>query len=272
MGFFTFLKRCFSPPQIKKGIALGSGGAKGAAEIGVLRAFEEENIKFDMVAGTSIGAVIGAMLSLGFTSEDMQSALKKYRLAKKSDMIRLKTFKGGVEGVLKEIFGEKTFGDTLIPFCAVACDIASGEEVDMKVGSLAKAVVASGAIPPVFRPIRRAGRRLIDGAAVNAVPCDKAKELGADIVIGVALHNDRQNTNILKTLNMFYRGHGVKPADRMRQTACADYMLYIDLKWYTSADLKKMTEMENIGYSEAKKHMAEIKEVLSCAKKHKKWR
>lgn len=258
----NFIYRIFTKKHIKIGLALGSGGAKGVALIGALKAFEEENIKFDLVAGTSIGSIVGAMYALGYNAETMKSFLIKYKLTDKKQLL-LMTLKGAtVEKILNEVLNDKTFDDTLIPFCAVACDIKSGEEVIINKGKLSKALSASSAIPPIFKPVHKSSRKLIDGAFVNAVPSDVVKKMGADVVISIALHNKQSNAHIKKTVDLMYHGNGIKITNRLKQLKYSNYTIFPNLDDFTIADVKNLNNMYDIGYQAVKSNIMLIKKII----------
>ncbi len=264
MGFLQFLKGIFSKKKKKIGLALGSGGAKGAALIGALKAFEEENIKFDFVAGSSIGAIVGGMYALGYTASEMLNIIKEYRLTDVKNIVAMSLKGETVESLLDKITGEKHFEDTLIPFRAVAVDILSGEEVIMSSGSLAKAMAASGAIPPVFKPVERLQKRLVDGAYLNAVPADVVKSLGADKVIAIALSsNEPTNRIIKKSLDLLYKDNKVPLTDRLHQSLVADYILYPELSDYTSASIGSIDKMYAEGYKIAKEAVPQILKIIN---------
>ena len=139
MRFLTFLKNLFIKKPIKIGLALGSGGAKGAAHLGALKAFEEEGITFDVVAGTSIGAVVGAMYALKYTADDMIKIIQNYTSNEKISLLKLTLSKDAGEVNLLKLIGDKEFDDLALPFKCVACDLGTGDEIVLSEGSLAKA-------------------------------------------------------------------------------------------------------------------------------------
>ena len=178
----------------KIGLALGGGAARGIAHIGVLEVLEKAGIPIDFVAGTSAGAVAGALYAAGVNP----TAIKEYTLgldgAHRRHMIdlRLPISKNGFirgERITKEMKGlmggDRTFAELQKPFACVACDIVRGEEVVLNQGSVCKAVHASIAIPVIFNAVKRNGRYLIDGWLVNAVPVSTVRTMGADFVIAV---------------------------------------------------------------------------------------
>lgn len=269
MSIFSFFKRLFVRRKRKTGLALGSGGAKGIAHIGALKAFEEAGVSFDMVAGTSIGSIVGAMYSLGYSSYEMLKITEEYNLSSRISVLKMAIGKDSLENALDSILGEKTFADTLLPFRAIACDVNSGEEVVMGTGSLSKALAASSAVPPVFRPVHRMGRKLVDGAFVNAVPADAVKNLGADVVIALSLHDYHSNDNLKKYADVVYPKNGIKLADRLKQISEADYTIYFPLDKFNSASVNDYEEIYRIGYETTKSKMNEILNVLNGKKTRK---
>jgi NTE family protein len=176
--------------SVRFGIALGSGGARGWAHVGVLRALEEARIAPDIVCGTSIGAVIGAVHLQGGLGEfaHFLRRLNRVRLSQFFDF----TIGGGglisgkrVLKALDAIFAGARIEDLPRPFGCVATDLASGDEVWLRDGSLIEALKASYAIPGLFPPVRHGARWLFDGALVNPVPVSLARALGADLVVAV---------------------------------------------------------------------------------------
>jgi len=175
------------------GLALGSGAARGLAHIGVLEVLEKEGIPVDMIAGTSMGALIGAVYAQGKNAnqiKDLAMELGPKRFSLLADPGLPKT--GLVQGrkiktVLKSLFGDIVFGDLRIPFACVATDIETGEEVVIKQGLVREGVRASGSIPILLTAVKRQGRYLVDGALVNPVPTSVLREMGADFIIAVSV-------------------------------------------------------------------------------------
>jgi NTE family protein len=174
------------------GMALGAGGAYGYAHIGVLRALREASIPIDLVAGTSMGAIVGALLAAGVSVDAMAEfaagAANRYgRIVLRDLDLRGSALLRGseVRRVLAEIPGvaTATFEDLDIPFVAIATDIDSGAEVLRCEGDLIDGIQPSFAMPGIFPPDRSGGRTLIDGAMVNPVPVDRVRAMGAGFVI-----------------------------------------------------------------------------------------
>ena len=175
----------------KIGLALGSGAARGFAHIGVLKVLDEEKIPIDFIAGTSIGAFIGAIYASGVSAKDMEDlVLNLDRRKTTSFFTPTIPYSGLVEGrriteFLKSIIGNPNIEDLNIPFAAIATDVMSGREVIMTKGSAVEAVRASISIPGIFTPSKYNGNFLVDGGLVNPVPVNCVRDMGADFVIAV---------------------------------------------------------------------------------------
>lgn len=196
-----------SRPEV--GLALGGGGARGYAHLGVIRTLKRHQIPIDVIAGTSMGAVIGGAYACGVDLEKLE------RLLKSLDLNRILRFpRNSVRGVIINVASEylfkrrdwrnkdlegtkalieffnifsrgKTFSQLPIRFAVVTVDIDTGEEVVLRKGSVARAVAAGVTIPGIHYPVEYQGRFLIDGGLLNLVPADVAFSLGADVVIAV---------------------------------------------------------------------------------------
>jgi predicted acylesterase/phospholipase RssA/CRP-like cAMP-binding protein len=185
------LRLTLAPGQVQRpriGLALGGGAARGGAHVGVLRAFEEEGIPIDCIAGTSSGALVGALYAGGLGTaalQELTQGLGWFDLAEP-------TWPGAgfltsrrMRSLMDRHIGPVTFADLKLPFAAIAADANTGEEKVLRSGRVADAVRASTAIPGVFKPVEFEGRLLVDGVVVNNVPAPTARALGADVVIAV---------------------------------------------------------------------------------------
>jgi NTE family protein len=174
------------------GLALGSGSARGWAHIGVIRALAEAGVRVDFVAGTSIGAAVGAVFASGDVDalEDVALGLDWKQVASFYDAVLPKS--GLIDGTKISNFVRRHVKETRIeqlriPYCAVATDLDTGEEVAIREGDIIEAVRASFSIPGILTPVRLNGRILVDGGLVNPVPVNVLREMGADFVIAVDL-------------------------------------------------------------------------------------
>ncbi len=175
----------------KIGLALSGGAARGLAHIGVLEALEKEGIPIDMIAGTSTGAVIGALYAGGKDAGRIKNFTLDMgwkQLVPLVDLALPKTgFIGGrkIKELLKLMIGDIEFKDLKIPLACVATDIMTGEEVVIDRGSVLEGVRASISIPVIFTVAKWEGRYLVDGELVNPVPVNILKRMGADFIIAV---------------------------------------------------------------------------------------
>jgi NTE family protein len=210
----------------KLGLALGGGGARGFAHIGVLKVLERENIRPDIIVGTSVGSIVGGALASGMTVEEIEeraysflesdlyaaSELKamgdaesgaEQRLSSRiqnyfKTKIRLASslYKPGIlpledmEDCINYFIPDIKIEETAIPFRAVATDLKSGEYIILKVGSLRRALLASSAVPGAFPPVEINGRHLSDGGIICTVPVGCTLKEGADRVIAIAIDRD----------------------------------------------------------------------------------
>ena len=176
----------------KVGLALGTGAARGLAHIGVLEVLQKEGIHIDMIAGTSAGAVVGALYAQGKDAsliKHLAQDLSWRRLVSVADLAFPKT--GFISGkkigdfLALVIGGDIKFSDLRIPLACIATDIVTGEEVIFDHGSVLAAIRASISIPAIFTLAKWEGRYLVDGGLVNPVPVDVVKRMGADFIIAV---------------------------------------------------------------------------------------
>jgi NTE family protein len=211
----TIVRKHATRPKVA--LVLGGGGAKGAAEVGVLKEIERAGVPIDYIVGTSIGSIIGGLYSVGYRADDLDSlfmhqdwiSLFNDKKAKKgTDVKEIKgvgLMKGvGVLQFLDSLLtakpsyhGKGTYPDSIdfnylpIPYRAVACDIRTGNSAVLSHGSLPLAMRASMAIPGVFKPVRLDSLEMLDGGLVNNLPVDVARKMGADIVIAIDLTQNK---------------------------------------------------------------------------------
>lgn len=176
------------------GIALGGGGARGFAHIGVLKVLEREGIFPRLVAGTSMGGVIGAMYAAGLSAVQMEAEVVK-ATSRRADMIRAIDVNLSQTGLVRGariydyiagVIGHETkFSDLRRPLSMVAVDLNTGREVVLHSGRVADAVRATISVPGVFKPVDIGSLRLVDGGMLNNLPVDVVRRMGADLVIAV---------------------------------------------------------------------------------------
>jgi len=270
-----------SLPQI--GLVLSGGAARGFAHIGTLKMLDSLQIPVDYIVGTSMGGIIGALYAMGYSGSEIEKMAhnmnwselftdkppREYSpyLQKKDDgkfqiELGLEKFKPIVPGGL--ISGQKVsllisclttpvgtitnFNDLPIPFRCIGVDLITGKEVVLKSGSLAKAMRATMSIPTVFSPVEWGDSLLIDGGVLNNFPADVAKQMGADILIGVNVGTPLKPKNELQSI-ISILDQTMIITDYVRQQtnmALCDVVVIPDLTGYTTADFEQQKVMEII--------------------------
>jgi len=173
------------------GLTLGSGSARGLAHIGVLKALKERNIKIDFIAGSSMGALIGAAYASGMSVGRMEELALEIDLKKIAQLLISKPALTGlingksIKNYLLSHIGNIDFSQLEIPFVATATDIDTGETVVLNKGSVVDAVRASISIPGIFAPVKMNNRLLIDGGITLPLPIRLVKEMGGEKIIAV---------------------------------------------------------------------------------------
>jgi NTE family protein len=177
--------------RTKLGLALGAGGAKGYAHIGVLQVLEEAGYTVDCVAGSSIGAIVGSWLALGMDSARIEATMRQSFRPEFVEQIFKLSLTGASTGVeamtemLRETTEDKSFADAAIPIAVMTVDLNGQEAAPFEEGPLWQALLAATSLAGIFPPYEQDGRRLVDGLALVPVPTDAARELGADVVVSV---------------------------------------------------------------------------------------
>jgi NTE family protein len=177
------------------GLALGGGVARGWAHIGIIRTLLKADIVPDVIAGTSIGALVGGAWAAGRLDvlEDWSRSITKRRMLGLLDVtIRGSGLIGGarLQALMQENLGDLVIEDLDTRFAAIATELGTGHEIWLTQGNLTEAIRASYALPGIFGPVQIGGRWLVDGALVNPIPVSAARALGARVVIAVNLNAD----------------------------------------------------------------------------------
>jgi len=224
----------FPPEDVKVGLVLSGGGAKGLAHIGALKAIEEAGVRIDYIGGTSMGAIVGALYASGYTATQLDSIFsavdfdkliqdaiprgaltfyekgnsERYALTLPFDKFKLSFPSGLSKGqnvynliskLTAHVSTVTDFNRLPIPFFCMATDIETGEAVLLDGGYLPRALTASGALPTILSPVIIDDRVLIDGGVVNNYPIDEVIALGADVIIGVDVQDGLHSREELKS-------------------------------------------------------------------------
>jgi NTE family protein len=253
------------------GLALGGGGARGLAHIGVLRVLEKEEIPIYLIAGTSIGALVGGAYASGINADELQKKVEEYLSSTEFRSSPMKAFEAAhakgelgltqriqtylrnhfylIQAMFKPgILSNEDFQTTIdyfipdiqveetrIPFRAVATDLVSGEQITFSKGSLRQAVMASCAVPGAIAPLKEGERLLSDGGIICSVPNSVARQEGADMVIAVVVDRGIGSEELRTVLDVYLRVSEIM-AERLKQCELAEADVVIrpevgDLHW-----------------------------------------
>ena len=268
---------------MKIAYALGGGGARGYAHVGVIKALHESGIMPDLIAGTSMGAVVGAMYAqtvdpeivktkvLNFiNSEDFQDMeLESFKQSRRVDSFfgnalnrpddriiidlpdsQLSLFKQ--EKFVKALdyyLDDGNIEDTKIKLGMVAADLNSGEKVVLKSGDIKTAALASGSIPGFLPPVQYQGKTLVDGEIVELIPCMTAKKMGGDFIIATDVRQEiEKNPHIENALDVFFRANQIKSKILSDLTLKADVIIHPDIEKFHWTEFEKAEKLMEIGY------------------------
>lgn len=282
------------------GLALGGGGARGLAHIGVLKVLEEENIKIHSITGCSMGSLVGGLYAYYGNAKEVEDFIFRamehpkflemgieklsdnYQHSDKSYFEQFYDYVGTRIQALKALnhlsyFDEKISDDifSMIPdvkienlkikYSAIATDLLLGEEVNFTKGSLRQVIKASSAIPGIFPPVKLDNYFLVDGSASESVPAGKVREIGADRVLGVdvthCIKAIDQPQNIFEIL---YRAEDITSYKlselRLKE---ADLIIRPKVRHLTWADYDQTSEIITAGEEAAKENISEIKKLMN---------
>ncbi len=250
------------------GLVLGGGAARGFAHVGVIRVLEREKIPIDLIVGTSVGSLVGAIYADKKNSFELEWTAFSLEEKDLFDYTFISPTQGFVRGerleefVLKKV-SARELQQMKIPLGVVATDIQNGEVVVLQNGSVARAVHASSAIPGIFIPVRYQGRLLVDGGVLNNVPVDVARKMGAQVVIAVNLDGGRkaaQVNNIFDAIVQSLQLMAIEStAARLRE---ADVVIQPEVSQIGMIDFSRKKELLALGIQAAEQALPRIREKL----------
>lgn len=235
------------------GLALSGGGARGIAHLGVVKALSEAGIGFDMISGTSAGAVAGVFLANGYTPEETMEVLTKtslYRSLRPAVSLRGLLRLDNVEGMLKSHFSGDAFEALKKPFIVAATNVRTGKSRFFSSGELIRPVVASCCIPVVFEPMKIGGELYMDGGIVNNLPVEPL--LGkVDRIIGVHSNpiSDAYSGTNMKRLMERSLLLAINENVASRKHRCDLFIEPTGLKDYHVFDFRKAHQIFEVGYT-----------------------
>jgi len=287
--------------KLKVGLALGGGGARGLSHIGVLKILERENIPIDMIAGTSMGAILGAAYALGKDIrkiekivkdhsgiEELNIGLSLFQQSKKKQPFLLKKMsdflKKGVllnlelrkkclndgDALKKIIFtlvNNHGFKDTQIPFSAIAADLVSGKKIVLNQGKLFESILASSSIPGMFPPVHLENRMLVDGGIISVVPIETCRSMGADFIIAVNVSQRiKRKYDYNNAMDILFRSDSITSYElRRAQLSKADFVISPKVNHIHWANFKKPEKCIRAGELAAEEKIQELKMKLKSA-------
>lgn len=286
--------------DLKVGLVLSGGGAKGLAHIGALRMIEEAGVRIDYIGGTSMGAIVGALYASGYSARELDSLFTNTdftnliqdnlpRSAKsfyeKEDTERYAltlpftgfkvSFPPAISGgqniynelvqALYHVKDVEDFSRLPIPFFCIATDVETGEEILLDSGYLPEAIMASGTFPSLFEPTEVDGRILIDGGVLNNYPVDEVRERGAQVVIGVDVqHGLRDREALLSATEILLQINNYRTVGNMEEKrARTDIYIKPDIQSYSVIDFGLRDTIIASGVKAAKKQFDELRRVAA---------
>jgi NTE family protein len=248
------------------GVALGGGFARGIAHLGVLRVFEENGIPIDLLAGTSIGALVGAAYAGGATLDELeqQAILTHFRDFGRWTISRMgMATNERLEGFLRRFTSIRTFEEMRIPFGIVATDLVTGKTVCFTKGEVGPPLRASCAYPGLFIPVEHEGRMLVDGFLTEHVPTESLRHMGADVVIAVHLDPGQPDQKPKNTIEVIGRSFSIiQEQTPPRWLRYADVILQPDVKDIHWDDFQKTPQLVAAGVAAARAALPEIRAAL----------
>ena len=286
--------------EVKVGLVLSGGGAKGLAHIGALKVIEEAGVKIDYIGGTSMGAIVGALYASGYSatqldsifrntdfnrliSDNLPRGVKTFYEKEDSERYAIKLpfdnfkiaipqgFSGGqniYHELVKHLYHVKDvndFGKLPIPFVCIATNVETGEQVNLESGYLPEAIMASGTLPSLFEPFTIDGKVLIDGGVVNNYPIDEVKKMGADIIIGVDVqHGLRDRSDLLSATEILLQINNFRTAeDMVEKSAQTDIYIKPNMSNYSVMDFDLEDEIITMGENATRVKFEELRKVAS---------
>ncbi len=254
---------------MKIGLVLSGGGARGIAHLGVIKALKEMDIHFDQIAGTSAGAIVGALLSQGYTPDESLKIIESSSFVRhlrpawnRMGLLRL----DAIADLYRKYIPHDSFEGLQIPLHVVAVDLNGGEQVIFDRGELIRPVLASCCLPGIFEPFLINKRQFVDGGVLNNLPVDII-EHKVDFLIGSHCNPLGTSKPIRSMRGVIERSIilAVQSKTREKFTRCNVLLEPTGLSGYSPADVGKARELFRIGYQYTRSMAADIEKALNTA-------
>ena len=291
--------------DVKVGLVLSGGGAKGMAHIGALKVIEELGVRIDYIGGTSTGAIVGGLYAVGYSAVQIDSIFKeinfseliqddlprstktffeKYESERYALTLPFQDFKISLPSSISkgqnmyDLFSKLTlhvndiedFNELPIPFFCIATNIESGKETILNKGYLPRAVAASSALPTLFNPVKLGDSIFIDGGITNNYPIDRVRAMGADIIIGIDVQDSLKTRENLKSIiEIFGQINNYEIIELMKEKRNkTDIYIHPNINDYTVVSFDEKNEIIQIGSKEALLFKNELIALAAQQKKH----
>ncbi len=296
--------------HFKIGLALGGGGARGLSHVGIIQALEKRGIPIDFIAGTSVGSVVGAFYALHKdsqrlckTAQELAEKMNQYKnqfdfsqfnkedrkilpwgklteFIKKSYFLHTELSKTCIndgmmmEKLFEEIFDEKQFNDTKLPFIAVAADLVRGEEVHLNNGRLIPALMASCAIPGIFPPVQLHNKLLVDGGIIDNVPIEAVRKLGANFIIASNITRKlKKKVKYKNAIDILVRSEKITSKElRKVQLDKADFVISPEIHHIDWWNFSKPEQCMRLGKEAADKVLTELQKKIKKMQIKTRWK
>lgn len=269
MSLFSYIKEKKQKKFREKhkiGLCLSGGGTRGFSYIGVFKALQENNIKFDAIAGTSAGSLFGALYASGMTYQEMCKCANNVKNSdfRKPKLGFLPSKMDKLQEKLKEVLPVKKAEELKIPYYAVAVNLKTGKEVHFHEGNLASIIAGSCAIPGVFCPVKYKNMTLIDGGVSNNIPVDVLKENGCDLVVTIDCNCTRGGgTSSESLITQFVTSIGIMMVNNSKKgLKLSDLLICPKLTQFNSLDVSGKEEIIKEGYRATMEMMPAIKSLF----------
>jgi len=254
----------------KIALVLGGGAARGFAHVGVIRVLEQEKVPIDLIVGTSVGSLIGAIYASNLNSFELEWTAFSLEKDNILDYAILSTITGmgpvkgdKLEEFVKNKVPVANIENLKLPFAAVATDLNRGTRIVIDHGSVARAVRASSAIPGVFNPVDHQGKLLVDGGVVDNIPISAARAKGADIVIAVDISENVANFNITNVVDVMLQAVTIMASETTKyRKKDADVLITPAVGNVGTFDFTQKKRCMQAGIDAAQKAIPEIKKKI----------
>ena len=292
--------------DVKVGVVLSGGGAKGVAHVGVLRIIEKAGVRVDYIGGSSMGAIVAALYSVGYSVDQLDSIIRVLDMGKmvqgempredityfektydSETFVSVPIVKGKIglpqglsngqevidefNALMREYPGSQDFNKLPIPLVIMATDIVTGESVEFHEGDLPLVMRASSSFPSLFAPVEINGRLLVDGGVMNNFPVKEVRNMGADIIIGVSvedgLYKREDLTSMTSIVEQITSFQMVKMSNKQKELV--DIYIKPDIKEYSVVSFDKTPEIIKRGEEEGEKYFNDFVDIANRQKTKK---